>query len=102
MLSWLMLSLMASLGIFGRKCEVAVVGNKLPHTLLMVSVAMRIWLSSGLVNSRICLHLPTLIPHTCWHRLEVSVVDMASLSFSADSVSAALKKFKHGKHKEGP
>ena len=47
---------LASLGIVGRKCEVAVVGNRLPCTLLMVSVVMRIWLSSGLVNSRICLH----------------------------------------------
>ena len=76
MLSWLMLSVTENLGIFGKKCEVVVVGNRLPRTLLIVSAAMRIWLSSGLVNSRI---FPTLMPRACWHRLGISYADDLTL-----------------------
>ena len=86
---------LASLGIVGRKCEVAVVGNRLLCTLLMVSVVMRIWLSSGLESVYISSPKSSHLLAQALVDLEVSVEDMNS--FSADSVSAALNKLKHGK-----
>ena len=68
-------------------------GSRLPLTLLIVSLAMRTWLSFGLVTSRICLHPPTLIPPHMLAQaladLEVPAEDLASLSFSAATVSTA-------------
>ena len=63
-----------------------------------------VWLNLGLVNSRTCLHLPTLLPRTCWYRLWVTLKFLLRtwpLSFSDDSVSAVLNKLKHGKSEGG-
>ena len=105
-LSWLMLSLMASLSISGRKWEGACSGRKqvTPHSVDSVSGnenLVELWASnfknlftSSNPNSS---HMLA----QALADLEVPAEDLASLSFSAATVSTAWNKLKHGKAEGG-
>ena len=105
-LSWLMLFLMASLSISGKKWESACSGRKqvTPHSVDGVSGNENLvehWASnfknlftSSNPNSS---HMLA----QALADLEVPAEDLASLSFSAATVSAAWNKLKHGKAEGG-